>query len=80
MDRITKVMRDLLLNKVAYINVWSTDCDGCGSTGHRSFTCLLDFEEWEKSCEEWAEGPSGWEPTTKEHLSENWSGGSWGDY
>jgi len=65
---------------IAYINVWSTDCDGCSSIGHRSFTSVEQFQEWYDGFYEWQEGSQGFDVTDKNNLYEEESGGSWGDY
>ena len=74
---IEKAIRE---DGIAYINVWSTDCDGCSALGHRSFTTVEQFQEWYEAFYEWQEGPQGFDVTDKDHLNEEQSGGSWGDY
>ena len=75
-----KIEQTLKNDGIAYINVWSTDCDGCNSQNHRSFTTVEQFQEWYDEFYEWQEGPQGFNVTDKDNLDQEMSGGSWGDY
>jgi len=76
-DRIEEALKN---DGIAYINVWSTDCDGCDSQGHASFTSVEQFQDWYDSFYEWQEGRQGFDVTDKDNLHQEMSGGSWGDY
>jgi len=64
-------------NGIVYINTWSRDCDGVNAIGHREFNNIEEFYKWEESYYEWAEGPCGWELTTKENINEEITYGGW---
>lgn len=64
-------------NDVVYINTWSRDCDGVNATNHMKFTSFDEFCKWEDNQVEWADGPFGWEITTKDDLLESSTWGGW---
>jgi hypothetical protein len=75
-----QIQEALLRDGVAYINVWSQDCDGVNGQHHNSFKSVEEFLIWEGDFWEWAEGRQGYELTTKDNLDESMTWGGWGDY
>ena len=53
---------------IAYINVWSTDCDGCSAEYSQVFNSMDEYYKWVESFWEWAEGRQGFEITDKDNL------------
>ena len=64
-------------NDIVYVNTWSRDCDGVNAIGYREFNNIEEFYKWEDNQVEWAEGPFGWELTTKENINEDFTYGGW---
>jgi hypothetical protein len=79
-EKYLELERAFLDNDIVYVNTWSQDCDGVSAVGYQEFTCIEDFYKWEDSCIEWAEGPFGWELTTKDKINQPHTYGGWGDY
>ena len=72
--------RAFLDNDIVYVNTWSRDCDGVSAVGHMEFTSFEQFCRWEEHEAEWADGPFGWELTTKDNINQPHTYGGWGDY
>jgi len=75
--RNLEIQQEIEKNGVAYINVYSQDCDGVESQYHREFTSIEDFYKWEENFCEWAEGRQGYNLTDKDNLDEQISWGGW---
>ncbi len=74
-----EVFKIILKNKIVYLNVESTDCDGCTSVYSKSFTLMGDFWEWLEHIYEWLEGSFGYSIVTKEEIRQDThSAGYWG--
>jgi hypothetical protein len=80
METKQKVIDAINKEGIAYINVYSQDCDGVQSQYHKSFTNVEDFYKWEENFYEWAEGSQGYSLTDKDNLDEPATWGGWGDY
>ena len=75
-----QIEKAILQDGVAYINVWSQDCDGVNGQYHRSFKSVDEFLIWEVDFCDGAEGRQGYQLTTKDNLDERVTWGGWGDY
>jgi hypothetical protein len=80
MCSVEQIQEAILRDGVAFINVWSQDCDGVQGQYHKEFDNVEQFLEWEESFWEWAEGSQGFSLTDKNNLDEHKTWGGWGDY
>ena len=75
--RNLEIEQEIENNGIAYINVYSQDCDGVESQYHKEFTNSDDFYKWEENFYEWAEGNQSYYLTTKENLYQDVTWGGW---
>ena len=80
MCSVEQIQEAILRDGVAFINVWSQDCDGVQAQSHTSFKSVEEFLKWEEDFYEWAEGSQGYSLTDKNNLDEAVTWGGWGDY
>ena len=72
----SRIQEAILKDGIAYINGWSTDCDGCSAVFSQAFHNMDDYYKWDNGFWEWAEGRQGYEITSKDNLAENASFGN----
>lgn len=72
----SKIQEAILKDGVAYINGWSTDCDGCSAVFSQAFYNMDDYYKWDEGFWEWQEGSQGYDFTTKDNCTESASSGN----